>query len=325
MTATPTARFVLAAEARPAYLNMTALCCWSIRARAGVFARSPISIVFNDADDPRATSWLRSALGVEVSVRPRRSPRLHFLNKLNALDASVPGGPDWTIYLDCDTAVINDLAPLAQWCAGPIDFAAAPVNAKAAWQLDRIFLRHTGLSRDELEAHAHPWFNTRYPYFNGGVFAVRSSRLPEFRPVYEDLTRRLFDQMKSGPHPWRWLRNRWNRKVCKTRWADRLVIGPFFTRYYAEQVALAAAVLKLRLPYRVLPNSCNWKLPDTGHGEESPVRILHYLQSRHPLDRGRLFEGEWIDQYARDPWEGRRELARLVRDFTAQHPRRPWD
>jgi len=290
----------------------------------GTLADAGISVVFNDRSDAPSAHWLGSRLGVDVTVRPRRSPTLHFLNKLNALEASDPAASDWTVYLDCDTAIANPLDALSEWMHGPDEFGAAPVNAKAAWKLDRIILRHTDLTPEELERHVHPWFNTRYPYFNGGVFAVRSSRLPEFRRTYERLTLTLFEEMKSGWNPLRWARTKWNRRVCKSPLADSLVIGPFFTRFYAEQVALAISVLGLRLRYRVLPNAYNWKLPDTGHGEESPVRTLHYLQSRHPLDRANLFEGDWIDAYAQDPWEGRRELSRLVKGFVAENGVRPW-
>lgn len=315
----------MAAEARPAYINMAALCCWSIRSQGGALSNAAVSVVFNDREDPAAARWLESRLGVDVSVKPRRSPALHFLNKLNALDASDAAASDWTVYLDCDTAIANPLDDLAAWMSTSTDaFGAAPVNAKAAWKYDRIILRHTDLTPDELEAHAHPWFNTRYPYFNGGVFCIRSAHLPEFRRRYESLTRALFEEMKSGWNPLRWARIKWNRRVCKSAHADTLVIGPFFTRYYAEQVALAVTVLGMRLPYRVLPGAYNWKLPDTGHGEESPIRILHYLQSRHPIDRARLFTGEWVDDYATDKWEGRRELARLVRAFAASNGPTPF-
>ena len=70
-------------------------------------------------------------------------------------------------------------------------------------------------------------------------FLLRGSRLRAFREYVVDLSSRFFVMIRTRGHPLHRLRIQWNRAVCDTRLADRLVLGTFFAKGYADQVALA--------------------------------------------------------------------------------------
>lgn len=291
--ATMRVHFAIVAEATPAYCAMARLLASSIRLRAGALCTSPIKIVFNDRQDERTAEELRKRWGVHVLVKPRISQEIGFLNKYNGLDREVTEGADWILILDCDTIVCSPLDGLWAWMDSDpeADVAAVPVLAKTAWGLEQIYRTFAGCSAEDLSRMRHPWFVSDYPYFNSGVIALRATRARAFQQTVLEMTRSLYREMSTSlSRPFNSLRLRWNRKVCKTRHADQLVIGPFFTKFYAEQVGMSASILRLGLRYSVWPHAWNWRVPDSGHGEDSPIRILHYLGARYRIDREHMLE-----------------------------------
>jgi len=292
--------FAIVAEASPAYCAMARLLAFSIRSRAGRLASAPIHVIFNDRADPDAADELRGRWEAQVHALPRLSSTIGFLNKYNALNPACVAGADWIIILDCDTLVCESLDRLADWMnSTKEDVAAVPVLARTAWGLDDIFVRFSGVPRADLERMTHPWFVSSYPYFNSGVIALRADHAPAFQRCVLDLTAALYREMSTSlSRPIHSLRLRWNRKVCKRADADRLVLGPFFTKFYAEQVGMSATILKLGLRYSVWPHAWNWRAPASGHGEDSPIRILHYLGARYPIDRARMLDDDVVAQAA---------------------------
>jgi len=89
---------------------------------------------------------------------------------------------------------------------------------------------------------------------------------------------------------------------------------------YSEQIALVLTVLKLRIPYRVWPHAWNWRSPGMNQGEESPIRILHYLRSRFPVDRNNFTHGAWVEEFAASENPGRRALANLMQRYRNEVP-----
>lgn len=292
--------FAIVAEASPAYCAMARLLAFTIRSRAGRLATAPIHVVFNDRADPATADELSCRWNAQVHTWPRLSSTIGFLNKYNALNPACVAGADWIIVLDCDTLICESLDPLAEWMDSTRDdVAAVPVLAKTAWGLEDIFMRFSEVSRDDLSRMTHPWFVSSYPYFNSGVIALRAAHAPAFQRCVLDLTAALYREMSTSlTRPIHSLRLRWNRKVCKRRDADRLVLGSFFTKFYAEQVGMSATILKLGLRYSVWPHAWNWRAPGSGHGEDSPIRILHYLGARYPIDRAHMLDDDAIAQAA---------------------------
>lgn len=310
--------FTMVAEPTLAYTNMARLCAWSIRNKAGTLANSPVTVVFNDKADPLTVKYLRDKLDVQTLVFPRLDPKLYFLNKYNM--AKVPGLAecDWVINLDCDTVVANDLGSLFKLLEPQTDcqFGGVPVNEINAWGLDQIFRKHSNYTKQEIQNTRHPWFPCEYPYFNSGVIAAKGSLVESLSNETINIACKLFKEMAAtNINPLHWLRIKWNRKICKTKSADKFVLRPFFTRYYAEQVALTAAVLKLRVPYCILPHIYNWRKSGLNQGEETPIRILHYLSALFPVEREKLFTGDWLQKCAQSNNPGWRELYTIINQY----------
>lgn len=328
----PSFHFLCTAEPTPRYRRMVQLWAWSIRQRAGALAAAPITVTYNDAPDPEAVRFLE-ALKVRVETRPRLSTAHREVNKYNSLWAEGLDQADWIVLMDCDTVVINDLAPLPGLLE-QVDLAAAPEGHdprmpppgrprgyRAIRGYERLLLSETGMTPDQLAGYRHPWFTghwpcTDYPYFNGGVIILSSSRLMEFRDRILDTSRRLFRRMRHvHPNPAYFLQRFWNSRWDRTPWADRLCIGSFFRQRYADQVALAVAAIAGRFPYRVLPHAWNWRSTGMQHGEESPIRILHYFEPALGLDTNRIIDSDWIDAYRASDNPGQQALSTIVSEF----------
>jgi hypothetical protein len=314
---------------------MVRLWAWSLRTRAGGLASSPLTVTFNDRADTATAEWLRQFPATECVVRPRLSAAHREVNKYNALWAPGLDSADWVILTDCDVAFVSDLSPLAD-ALGDADFAAAPEgheprnpppgrprHYKTIRHYEALLLRETGLTREALAAHRHPWFTDRwpcttYPYFNGGFIAIRGTRLAEFREAILGMSSRLFRRARiNHPNPLFFLQRFWNSRWDRTPWADRLCIGPFFRQRYADQVALAVVAIKKGFRYRVLPHCFNWRSLGMGHGEELPIRVLHYFEPALGLPADRILDTDWIADYSASTHPGRQALAGLVRDFLA--------
>lgn len=309
--------FVMTAENRSAFRNMVRLLVWSIRHRAGALSNAGIFVVYNDSMDEADAAELARRFDVRVAVMPRVDHPMGFLNKYNALKLPGLDSIERVIYLDCDTAVIGPLDELdAALGLEPGAFAAVPVTTERVWGLDSILADLTELSIQELERLRHPWHPHGLPYFNSGFFTVPGPSAATLGRSVVDLAGRLFDRMRaSGAGPMHWARIQWNRRVWRTPWADRLVIPPFLTKYYAEQTALGAAAIAMGLPILPLAQIYNWHLPDHGAGPSDPIRILHYMNSLFPIDRDELFSGAWIAPYESSACPGKRALADLVRAY----------
>lgn len=305
--------FVITAEPTPAYANMAKLCAWSIRTRAGALADASISVVFNDELHADAAAELRGRWDVHIERRPRLSESMKCMNKYNGLFAAAAQEADWVILLDCDTAVVNPLDPLADWMrSGEHDFGASLVDSARVWGLDQLVMRHSNLSSAELTPHRTA-DRARLPYFNGGVIALRGTWLDLFRRAVIDYSHELFESMRAGGgHPVQWARVQWNRVMSRRPATERFIAAPFFHKGYADQIAIVLAMMKLRLRYRILPREYNWLDERFDPSEPDPIRIFHYLGAYYPIDRERLFDGDWIDEFKSSAKRGRRTLAELA-------------
>jgi len=313
---------------------MVRLWAWSLRQRGGALAQAPVTVTFNDQTDPDTAQWLIRETGCQIRVLPRLSLSHKEANKYNALMAPDLEQANWVVLTDCDVACMNDLAPLGNWLTDSVDAAAAPeghqpavpppgkpAHYKPIRRYGELLVGLADLTPAQMTTHQHPWFTDRwpctvYPYFNGGVVAVRGSCVKAFRETLVPMTQALYTRARRWhPHPLLLLKRFWNSRVDRTPWADDLCLGPFFRQRYADQVALMATFLKLRLRYTVLPHCFNWRARDMGHGEELPIRLLHYFKPALGVPLDQLFNPDWIPAYRQSDNPGRQALAEIVTQY----------
>lgn len=315
-------RVVWVAEDRPPYLDMTRLSLWSLRTRGGALANAPATVVFNDSvrDDTRA--WFE-ARGAVVEVRPRIQGIPSTSLKFNALLSPSLEKADWLLYLDCDTVVSSDLGPLAEAmrqrrAEDGVGFASTPTNMKQAWRMDEILARYTGRPAESFDHLKHPWFLEGWSVFNTGVFVLEARHAATLHQEIVPLCTELLKRGRSvGDGPWWWVKTKWNRKVFKKPWGDRLVLAPWYPKNHAGQIAMPIALARLGISHEVLPHAYNWRQPGTNQGEDD-IRILHYCGSRRFLfDRSELLTGTWRPVFAGSADPGERTLAAAVEAFLA--------
>lgn len=316
----PRVAFAITAEPNPKCNAMLRLLAWSIRTNAGVLADAPIGVVYNERVDEDAARVLDRDYGVEVRSAPRISDTLRFVNKWNFVEARCVQEADWVIFLDYDTVICDDLDAVAEWMATTRDrVGAVPSIVQDHFRFDHFIRRYTDLTDAEIETSIHPWFPNRYPSFNNGVMFMHRDVLGLFRREMPEFSHALFHALSAGRslNPLHWLRMHWNKRAWKWRDPQRWVVGPYYPKIHSQQIAWDLLILRHRMPYRVWPHIYNWRHPGTGHGPETPIRILHYLGSRYPIDRARLFDGAWIQDYAASDHAGQRALSRMVQAFNA--------
>ncbi|MFM9956695.1 MAG: hypothetical protein ACKVZJ_01355 [Phycisphaerales bacterium] len=316
---------VYVAEASPRFAQMLRLACWSVRRRGGRAASVPITVVFNERGDDALSAELERDFGVKSIVRPRISTALRFTNKWNCLEAELGGGAGeatpWMLFLDCDTAIVNPLDPLMDRLAVASEkFFCSPEHTRQAWGLRRILKRHTGRSDAELDAIAHDWFpSDRLPIFNTGVFAIRREVMAGFRGEIVAMCNRLHSSMRATTwNPVQFALVQWNRRHWKKPDAAKWLVGPFFPRVHSGQLAVPATLLKLGIPFGLLPHADNWRDPIILMGESEPIRVLHYLGSRFPIDRSDLFNGSYFEKFAKSENPGWRALVEVVSAYNAE-------
>lgn len=327
--ASPRLHITLVAEDNPAVANMLRLFAWSLRQNAGAAADAPVTIVFNERADESLTRELDSRFGVRSIVRPRISTELRFTNKWNCLEADL-GSAEWMLFVDWDIAICATLDPLLERLAAApksTGFFCAPEVLQQAWGMRHILKKHAGRTDAEIDALENPWYpSDRLPVFNTGVFAIRAERIPEFRQEIVPMCQRLHRSMRATTwNPLQWATVQWNRRHWKKPDASRRIIGSFFPRVHSGQIAVPTTLIKLGINFELLPHSYNWYYLSRRYGEDTGVRILHYMTSQFPgVDKEHLFEGGFFDRYRNSDNPGCRALANVVSDYNAANGTGPF-
>lgn len=329
--------FAITAEPVPAFCRMACLWAWSLRRYAGALANSHIFVIFNDRTDPATEKWLRRLPNLTVLARPRLSHDHKELNKYSALWAPGLEKADYVILTDCDVICANRLDELEALMASAAfgGISDNPISAThgtykpSIYRYARMLHDLAGLSPNEIRAHRHAAGTSRppydgLPYFNGGVLVIGGRRLAEFRALVVELSRRIHRQVyHDQKHPLGLMRRTWNALCARWPGGERLMIGWHVRRKrFADQAAVFPAVLKLRLPYRVLPHEFNWRHHGTGRPEETP-RLIHYYKSALGIPPPRILQADWIHPYQMSNDIGQHALARVVSEFLQQHPEYP--
>ncbi len=329
--------FAITTEPIPAFCRMACLWAWSLRRNAGALANSHIFVVFNDRTDPATEKWLNRLSNVTVLARPRLSHDHKELNKYSALWAPDLEKADYVILTDCDVVCTNRLDELGALMAGA-EFGGIPDNPistahgtykPSICRYARMLNDLSGLSPDEVRAHRHESGTSRqpytgFPYFNGGVLVIGGRRLAEFRALVVELSRHIHHQVyRDQTHPLGLMRRTWNALWARCPEGERFMIGWHVRRKrFADQAAIFPAVLKLRLPYRVLPHEFNWRYRGIVRPEETP-RLIHYYKSALGIPPPRILQADWIHAYQMSNDVGQRALANVASEFLQQHPECP--
>lgn len=305
-------------ENRADYKAMARLWAFSIRRRGGGLADAPISIACNETIDEGFAREMRERYGAEVTRTARISGTMRYVNKYNALSLPEIAGANWVMFFDADTVVAGDLSPLEGLLgsSGANLWGADEVPCDRVFGLGLLFERFGRVPREQLVAYSRPCHPLGLPYLNGGAWLVRGPQVGVFRERVVALTLELFDAMRaSSVNPLHWARIHWNRRVYKSSKAGRLVMPPYFPKFYSDQLALAIAAASLGWEIGNLPRAFNWMSDSPMQGAGEPIRVLHYVNSLYPLDKRTLLEGAWAAGYAASGEGGRVALAEVWSEY----------
>lgn len=322
------AHFVIVTENSGEYLNMAKLLLHSFRKNAGSYKDAPFTVVFN-GDAPKQKDLLaiqKRFAPLYVHVMPRLGGH-SFANKFNAYYAVDSADYDILVYLDCDTLV---LGPLDDVFLGNI---AGKPFLKARWVgrpgsdfigYESLIRKYGKLTESELCFWRNEKFFIGYPLFNSGVQILTREAVCAIR---DDAVRICYD-LYTGQTP-----KSLNRLIqfCLREFALRLSKkchlgkriersikillsegGTCYPLWNCEQMALALAVIKNRIPYEILDEKFNSKgLMQDG---SFPV-VLHYFRGLYRFDRSNMFEGGWVEAYLNSGSPIKRVLAQMASSY----------
>ncbi len=305
-------RVTIVGEPKPAFLNQIKLLVYSVRQEGGALADAPVSIAMNGRDMPAADRADLELFGdVSLRVMPRHYGWL-FANKFNALFPQEPF--DVLLYLDCDTCVMDDLAPMVKGLDPAVPHFRGRVMGEAGSQnagpLDAL-IEEFGVPDGRTTADVtDPAFPRSFPLFNCGVMvmtrpAAEIVRYHAPRIAHELVSRRASSAVESLPGLLRETAHRLRARLFSERQRST------YAYWVAEQLAVAFSLTANEVAYERLDPIYNWE-----HAESPPKRdcpaVFHYLKGRHDMDRVRLFDGPWLHNYANGDSPPRRRLAALA-------------
>lgn len=306
-------RITIVGEPDPAFVNQMKLLVYSLRANGGGLSDAPVSVAVNGREmDAADRSDLEQFGDVAVRVMPRHYGWL-FANKFNALFPQDPF--DVLLYLDCDTCVMDDLAPMVAGLTpnvpqfrGRVMGASGSQNAGPLEELIREFGTPDGKTPADVSDASFP---RSYPLFNCGVMvmtrpAAEIIRYHAPQIAHELVSRRASSAVESLPGLFRETAHRISARLFPNR--ERTT----YAYWVAEQMAVAFSLTANDIAYERLDRMYNWEHPESPPGRDLPA-LFHYLKGRHDLDRARLFDGPWQETYANGASAPRQQLAALAR------------
>jgi hypothetical protein len=305
-------RVTVVGEPEPAFLNQIKLLVHSLREEGGGLANAPISVAMNGRDMSAVDrDDLESYGNVSLRVMPRHYGWL-FANKFNALFPQEPF--DVLLYLDCDTCVMDDLSPMVEGLdptlpqfRGRVMGEAGSQNAGPLDALIREFGVPDGRSAADVRDSLFP---RSFPLFNCGVMvmtrpAAEIVRYHAPRIAHQLVSRRASSAVESLPGLFRETIHRLRARLFPERQRST------YAYWVAEQLAVAFSLTANEVTYERLDAVYNWEHVDSPRERDCPA-VFHYLKGRHTIDRARLFNGPWLDEYAKGDSAPRRRLASLA-------------
>ena len=317
--------FAAVGETSAKYLNMIKLLLYSFRKNAGIYKDALFTVVTNGTSMPeKDISIMRSRFSpIHIVTMPPLGGTPHN-NKFNAFYAVDESTYDILVLLDCDTVVLGDLDEITR--SVPSDqpyFKAIATGSKTTNRLigyDSLIKHYANLTDKELQMYkTNKFVGEGYPLFNSGVLVLTKESILTIRNDIIRISYDLYNRAIPIPFsPKKYISNRYSQLISKIFQNHRSIKNYLGSTYYplwfTEQIALAIALIKHRIPFEILDTKFNcWgQMPDN-----SLPRIFHYLKGAYKLDRDNLFKGNWIEEYLNSNLV-KKSLANLVKSYNLE-------
>lgn len=334
--------FVAVAETTPKYLNMLKALLYSFRKNAGIYKNAPFTVVTNGNNLPE-----QELLTIQERFSPvdvRTMPRLGstpFANKFHALYAVDESTYDVLVYIDCDMVILSALDEITKsFNSEKPYFTSTGISEKVSKTIlgyDQLIASYANLTENEIHSCKSEDFHTAYPLFNAGIYVLSKKAVVAIRDdaiqICHDLCKQRLPKSFKGFIRFRYYQFLGNnflkdkKEKQLPQWLSRTAryLLPTNAVYYSEsvteQMGLALALMKNRIPLGIMDRKFNWTSPKSMPNGNLPS-VFHYMRGLYrDIDREHLFEGDWIEEYLNSDSPTKKALANIINDynFESQH------
>ena len=300
--------FAAVGEVSPEYLNMIIMLLYSFRKNAGIYKNAPFTVVTNGVEPPKKyLSMIQENFApIQVIAMPRLGGTPHN-NKFNAFYAVDESTYDVLVLIDCDTVILGALDDIAENCNfKPRYFKAVDVGkigAESIKNYEFLVQYYCNITKDKLQLYKTPKFQTEYPLFNSGVIVLSKEVV---RTIRDDAIQIAYDLYQK-----RQLGGIGNKDFTSF---ETWIFNSRYPLWITDQMGLALALIKHKIPYEILERKFNWTNQDFLSDGSAPS-IFHYMKGLYTIDRANLFNGDWIEEYLNSDSATKQALATLVVDI----------
>lgn len=328
--------FTAVTEPTPKYLNMLKALLYSFRKNAGIYKNAPFTIVTNGTNLPEQEllNIQKQFSPIDVHVMPRLGST-PFANKFHALYGVDESTYDVLVYVDCDVVILEALDGITAGLDPDKPYIKAKgIGKESSTRIlgyDRLIKGYGNLTENELQTYRQKEFNIAYPLFNAGVYiltkkavlAIRDDAIKichelhekkvaksfkdfiRFR-YYKFLTEKFLREKKESKQP------QWVRKAARHSLPKNVI---YYPNGQTEQMGLALAVIKHRIPFEMLDKKFNWTSQNLMPNGTLPA-VLHYMSGIYnDIEREHLFEGNWIEEYLNSDYPTKKALANIINSY----------
>ena len=320
--------FVAVGEASDYFINMVKLLIYSLRSNGGIYQNAPFTFVTNGVSIPK-----KQAQDIQQkfdNVRLRTMPRLGtmpLINKYNAFYAVDDHSYDVMILIDCDIVILDNLEGIADLDCENVCFKATAAGLSVVEQYGKLLKNHINFNEEEIRASQEDCFSAKYPLFNSGmlvlsrdtVVAIRDDTVKLCQQLQQVQTKDLSSYLKYIYNSNLYLNKIRNHRYLKPLARYLLpTIGIYYPLWMSEQLGLAMAILKNKVPYEILPQKFNWHHSYALENGSLPP-TFHYMKGKYKIDRKFMFEGSWIEEYLNSSSPLQKSLANTVKSYKLEY------
>ncbi len=331
--------FIAVTEPTPKYLNMLRALLYSFRKNAGIYKDAPFTVVTNGTNiSEQELSLIQGQFSpINVRIMPRLGST-PFANKFHALYGVDESTYDVLVYLDCDVVILEALDKITEG----LDPEKPCIKAKGIGKevstriigYDRLIKHYGNLTEDQLQTYKSEEFNIGYPLFNAGIYALTKKAVLAIRDdaikichnlherqtpktikdllrlqYYKYLIENYLREKKGSEQPY------WIRSVARYLLPKNAV---YYPQGQTEQMGLALAVLKHKVPFQMLDKTFNWTSQQLMPNGKLPA-ALHYMKGIYSdIDREHLFAGDWIENYLNNEYATKKALANIINCYNSE-------
>jgi hypothetical protein len=301
----------MVSETTDKFLNQVKLCLYSLRKNGGALSSVPVTLITNSETlGAKDSKFIKEHFSpIEFVTCPRLGAIPH-TSKLNVFYAIEPSSYDILIYMDCDTVVRKSLDHIID----PIINEGGQFICRRGGRTDRdrfvnfdaLVARFCGQN-----CKSKIFFEGKeeWPMFNSGVFLITPEAARKIRRDSIEFTYALFDEWQKiyQTENLPFIKYLYRFGLLKTR-------QKILDTWPIEQGSIALACIKSGVNVRYLDQIYN----HPGHTDD--FRVLHCFKSVFKFDRGRMYSGDWCDEYLGSEYPGKVFLAKIVREFVQEFP-----